>query len=358
MRAPNPDALGIVEGSVHILPEAPWTTKRRDYENWVKAGQPLPESDDPKVGRAAEMVQLGYLPRAFSILRCASWACRDRFCPTCGVERLRDHRDLVRRVRKRMKRPVLVIFSVYSKALSAAALERAYQRLRSAMRATQRCRSFSTVKSGIGRIEAVPSDLGGRLKGRKVWHVHAHVIVDLGEGDELDVSAVRRDFNRCAKKTTGRDRSYFGLQEIRSVRALESYITKARDVCPAPGVRTLEELDQLITVFKGKELLVSWGVKDRGLRRSTRTKAPPTVTSDTWKEPTLVNDPWWDQFSEPVPRRRSERPSFRWVVRGAAEARPASKRARLPREDARSRSTTRRPARRSPLAWIVRPSQR
>lgn len=220
-----------------------------------------------------------------------------------------------------MKRPALVIFSVYTKALSAAALERAYDRLRAAIRATQRCRSFRMVTKGIGCIEAVPSDLGGRLKGRKVWHVHAHVIIDLGERGELDVEAVRRDFRRCAKKTTGRDRSYFGLEEIRSEQAVERYITKARDVCPTPGARTREELDQLIKVLKGKELLVSWGVKDRGGKRCLRkplTSAPP----EEWKEPTLVNDPWWDQFSEPVRPTAPEHRVVRWVLRNARAGRP------------------------------------
>lgn len=155
MRPPNSDTSGIVESSAHGLPKPAWLKRKRAYEDRLEKGHPIPDNDndnDPRAARAAELVELRYLERAFKILECSSWICRDRLCPKCGVERLRDHRGLVRRVRRKMKRAVLVIFSVYTRVLSAAALELAYERLRTAMRGVQRCNEVGGFQVCIRRV--------------------------------------------------------------------------------------------------------------------------------------------------------------------------------------------------------------
>lgn len=328
MRPPNSDTGGIVESSVHLLPEQGWQKKKKAYTKWLMAGSPIPEdSSEPREARATEMLALRYHERAFDILSCSSWVCRDRFCPKCGVERLRDHRAAVRRARRKMKRPVLMIFSVYTRVLSASALELGYDRLRDGIRRTLRCKSLRKVKIAIGRIEAVPTDLDGRLE-YKIWHIHAHVIGDLGDGDdELDLDAVNVDFKRVTKRSN----SFFGVEEFRSAKAVERYITKSRDVCPAPGTRTLTELDQLIRVLKGKELLVSWGVKHRGTSKRAKESIKPLkgkrITAKRFRPPRIEDSSAeYDRDDDEPEVDKVRRRGIRWIIK----PKPKGKRWRIP----------------------------
>jgi hypothetical protein len=168
-----------------------------------------------------------------------------------------------------MKRPALAIFKIYSGRLTKGSLEAAYENLRHGIRAASRCTSMRGVTMAIGKIEAVPVNLGGKM----VWLVHAHVLLDID--GELSVKAIRSDFRRV----TGRRNSFFDVQGIRSGTAITAYITKARDVAPEPGRFTLDQFEQLIGAFKGKELLVSWGV---GLRGKSA-KAKPESKHHVWR---------------------------------------------------------------------------
>jgi len=160
-----------------------------------------------------------------------------------------------------MEHPVLALFKVYSKGRSNSALADAYGALREGIRAVRRMPSLRSVKKAIGRVEAVPTTLGYQT----VWHVHAHMIFDVQRA-HVDEQAVRRDF----RIATRRGNADFGVEPIRSMNDVLGYITKARDVCPAPGKLTVDQLDQLIDAFRGKQLVISWGLTDRGRRDSAQ----------------------------------------------------------------------------------------
>jgi hypothetical protein len=121
------------------------------------------------------------------------------------------------------------------------------------------------VGKAVGKIEAVPTDFGGR----KVWLVHAHLLLDVD--GKPDMKVVRGDLRRV----THRRNSYFDIEPIISGAAVTAYITKARDVCPDPGRFTLEQFEQIMLTFKHKELLVSWGVGRRGKKARPSAAALP-----------------------------------------------------------------------------------
>lgn len=252
---------GLVESSVPASPSG-WRRTKTDKMLWKEKGCPIPDDDgnDLRLARARELVELGHLDLAFDVLTCGSWRCNQRWCPRCGPVNLQAHRAFVRAAHGKMTTPVLAVFKVYSRKLTKASLETAYDELRRGIRAVSRCRSMRSVRMAVGKIEAVPVALGGR----SVWHVHAHILLDVD--GELDVKAVQGDLRRITRRKS----SSFDVEPIISDAAVTAYITKVRDVCPAPGRLTLDQFDQLMGVFKHRELLISWGLGGRGRKVDAR----------------------------------------------------------------------------------------
>lgn len=293
---------GLVGGSVH---DDGWRRTRKDRERWKQHGCPFPDDDrgDVRLARARELVALGYLDMAFNVFTCGSWRCNERWCPRCGRARTGNHKVFVSQVHRRMKAPVLALFKVYSRRFTKPALDAAYDALRSGIRAVSRCKSMCSVRRAVGRIEAVPTILGGKM----VWLAHAHVLLDVD--GVLDDAPVREDFRRVTRKKN----SFFGFQTIESHSAIVEYITKARDVCPDPGM-PIEHLAHLMGAFRHKELLLSWGVGGRGRKAGAKRARPDTVSPFVPTSAKLTD----------VVGDGGRRPSFVWRVRSPRRGRLAS----------------------------------
>lgn len=284
----NSDTIGVIEVSRHTIHASSVGSYRDSFEEWKRKGCKIEAEDLENLqgARAHELLQLNHVGRAYRVLRCSTFECRDRLCPKCAQTRSREHRNLVSKTVQKMTKPVLSVFKVYSSSFSALALSRAYGRLRRGISNLRRLKSFRDIRVGIGRIEAVPVLLGGK----RVWHVHAHMLLDAA-ATALDAREVRKDFRNCTKVRN----SDFDFEDIRSELAVIRYITKARDVCPAPGVLDLQALSDLAFASRGREVLIRWGLSGRGKRRKPRTRAMNALVGDL-SERAVRDDFYGDLF--------------------------------------------------------------
>jgi hypothetical protein len=240
---------------------------KQTYLDWVNKGCPIDLDDEnrnnPQHLRAQELLELEYLPRAFAILNCCSWVCRDRMCPRCTVFRSRDYLAKVIAAVRFMKNPVLALFKLDSEKMKARSLEEALDLLPKSIRAMRRRPPFRKVKCAIGCIEVVPvrTSTGKHIR----WNVHSHLIFDRPT-EGFSEKIARLKFRRLADSPN----TQFGVQEIGNKKALIAYITKPYDVCPDPGALPLWELEQFMVATKNRQFLISWGISRRGKNRSGR----------------------------------------------------------------------------------------
>lgn len=246
---------------------------------------------DEQFKRAAELRALDRTKAARRVERCGKgerrWTCKRAECPRCMRQREQVRAPIVTKVIAQMAEPSLYLFRRWS--YSRDDLEQTIVAFKQALRVLKRRRVFTkTAPSGIGGLEVKLGTNG------KCWNVHAHVVIDSYSVDEMAIDKLWREL--CAGRgrfSCDRDGNGSERKRVSSIRRTASYITKARDNCPAPGTKPLHVLAAQWDALKKKHRLVAWGQAYRlhrefAAQARQQRRAWTEQQSESWSAPRYV----------------------------------------------------------------------